>query len=256
MDIGGFEKYTLRKYSLHHFNISAKIATQDQLKIFYGRNESPFFDRVKYKLFKKGKPIYKEKKRIFDPNFNSLQLPIYLDGYWQSEKYFNNCEKEIRKEFTIKSSLSEETKKLINLIKKCNSVSLHIRRGDYVTNKKTYKVHGVIDLNYYKKSISYLNSLQSDLKFFIFSDDVEWVRNNFSWLKNCTYVGHNNADNNYQDLNLMSYCKHHIIANSTFSWWGAWLSNNKNKIVITPKNWFNNLKSTETDLIPKDWVVL
>ena len=256
IDISGFKKYNLHKYSLHHFNIDANIASQSELKKFYGRRESSLFDKLKYKIFKKENLIYKEKKRGFDEDIFSLNSSIYLDGFWQSEKYFKFCEQEIRKQFCIKSALNQKTKNLVDSIKECNAVSVHIRRADYVKNKTTNRIHGSLDFEYYEKGIEYLNSVLVDNHFFIFSDDPEWVQKNFNLATNCTFVSHNNAENNYQDLNLMSYCNHHIIANSTFSWWGAWLSSNKNKKVVAPKNWYSSSKSFNKDLFLDDWIEL
>jgi hypothetical protein len=135
-------------------------------------------------------------------------------------------------------------------------VSVHIRRGDYVTNSHTNAVHGTCSLEYYENAINYISEKVKAPHFFVFSDDYKWALENF---KNRSYPVtciSNNADKNYEDLTLMYNCKHHIIANSSFSWWGAWLNPNEDKIVIGPKQWFKSKKqSTDTkDVMPKEWV--
>ena len=137
-----------------------------------------------------------------------------------------------------------------------NSVSIHVRRGDYLTNPVTFQTHGLCDIDYYKKAIDEILDLVDKPHFFIFSDDQSWAKSNIIFGAPTDYVMHNNSLKNYEDLRLMSYCRHHIIANSSFSWWGAWLGNNPEKIVIAPKKWFNDPKIDTTDLIPDTWLRL
>ena len=136
-------------------------------------------------------------------------------------------------------------------IEKCISISLHIRRGDYVSNI----AHGTCDLSYYRKAVEYfINLYGKNLEIFAFSDDPSWVKNNLKLPVNINFITHNYSDNNYEDLRLMSCCNHNIIANSSFSWWGAWLNTNPNKIVIAPKLWYANQKIENRDITPKDWL--
>ncbi|MBT9150861.1 MAG: O-antigen biosynthesis glycosyltransferase WbnK [candidate division WS2 bacterium] len=133
-------------------------------------------------------------------------------------------------------------------------MSLHIRRGDYVFNLHTNQFHGTCDLDYYFRCVEYLTTKVKNPHFFIFSDEPEWARNNLKLSYPTTLVDHNEADKNYEDLRLMSQCKYHIIANSTFSWWGAWLSQNPEKIVFAPKRWLKSDDYNPKDLMPDKWI--
>ena len=134
-----------------------------------------------------------------------------------------------------------------------NSISLHVRRADYVTNPQANQFHGVSSMEYYNKAIHKIKSIISEPHFFIFSDDITWAKQNMIIDCPTTFVSHNGPDKNYDDLRLMSFCKHHIIANSSFSWWGAWLAMNKNKVVIAPTRWFNSPDRNTKDVIPENW---
>ncbi|MDD2505652.1 MAG: alpha-1,2-fucosyltransferase, partial [Bacilli bacterium] len=133
------------------------------------------------------------------------------------------------------------------------SDSLHVRRGDYVLNSTTNKVHGTCGINYYNKAIDIVTKENPEAVFFVFSDDCDWARNNLKINHEKYFIDFNGKENCHEDIRLMSLCKHNIIANSSFSWWGAWLNNNKNKIVVAPKKWFN-VKINTKDLVPENWI--
>ena len=135
-------------------------------------------------------------------------------------------------------------------------MSIHIRRGDYVSNKITNLTHGVCGIEYYINAINYISKHVEQPYFFVFSDEPEWARENLKITFPITYINHNTSQNDFEDMRLLSLCKQHIIANSSFSWWGAWLSRNDNKIVIAPKKWFNEYKADTKDLYPDDWIIL
>lgn len=179
----------------------------------------------------------------------------YFLGYWQSEKYFKGIEREIRAIFRFKEDeISECSRSILYQIKKTQSVSVHVRREDYlnVQNQKLYG--GICTLQYYYKAISYFTTLYGqEIFFFIFSNDAEWVKCNFD-IPNMIIVDCNQGENAWQDMFLMSKCTHNIIANSSFSWWGAWLNTNDNKRVISPSRFMNIGDSS--DIIPSDWIVL
>ena len=195
-----------------------------------------------------------EESFTFDERIMKLKGNLYLDGYWQTEMYFKSIRNELLDDFEIKSSPSGENSSMLDLICKSNSVSVHIRRGDYVNNAETFQKHGVSSMEYYNKAINYINKRVENTHFFIFSDDIEWVRQNFTIKHAIHFIGFNDASKNFEDLRLMKNCKHNIIANSSFSWWGAWLNENPNKIVIAPANWFNDISVNTNNLIPSDWV--
>jgi hypothetical protein len=195
-----------------------------------------------------------EKYFHYDPSIETLPNKSYIDGYWQSEKYFKRIEPTVRKEFTLITSPSTKNQKIIDKIKSCESVSLHIRRGDYVTDPKTNTLYGTCPPEYYEKAIQLMKDKVKHPVYFVFSDDPEWIRSNMVTGYPQHVVDINGPDDAHEDLRLMSCCKHHIIANSSFSWWGAWLSNNPKKVVVAPKKWFNNYHKDEQDVVPENWV--
>jgi len=178
---------------------------------------------------------------------------IYLQGYWQSELYFADIAEILRKEFQVRTPLAGENLRIAAAIKNCCSVSVHIRRGDYVTDQKTAAIHGVCSLKYYTSAVEMLIKELPAPHYFVFSDDIAWAKANLCLNHPMTFVDHNAADKGHEDLRLMSLCRHHIIANSSFSWWGAWLNPCPEKIVIAPDRWFNDPTKDTSDLIPASW---
>lgn len=177
-------------------------------------------------------------------------------GYWQSEKYFQNFRLEIQKEFELKNPLTKESLDWQEKIKKTNnSVSIHIRRGDYIQDQKTKNFHGGCNLEYYQKALAEViqRSRNNNLELFIFSDDITWAKENLQFPYPINFVSDKQIPD-YEEMYLMSQCINNIIANSTFSWWAAWLNQNPNKIVIGPKQWFNSKTSNEIDILPKTWI--
>lgn len=257
LDITEYKFWKLRKFELDKFKINADLATEREIKLFlkYSYYIPKAFQSVFHNIFKFLFPeiIYEEHFHFDRINLN-LPDNIYLIGFWQSEKYFSDIEDILRKELILKESLSEKSKKLLNIIYSTDSVSINFRRGEFVTNPDINRRHGVLDLSYYKKAVQLIKQRIKRAHFFIFSDDIEWVLSNYKLDDDVTFVDINYPDRVYEDLILGSKCKHNIIANSTFSWWTAWLNKNKNKIVIAPKNWFNRIESNTKDLIPEGWL--
>jgi Glycosyl transferase family 11 len=179
--------------------------------------------------------------------------PVVLDGYWQSEKYFKSIREDLIKDLQITTLSEEEDLKVIEEINRTNSVSLHVRRADY-TNLDTQNIHGLCDIDYYGRAIEILADKVEKPHFFIFSDDIIWAEENLKINFPINFVGHNDADKNYEDLRMMSLCKHNIIANSSFSWWGAWLNTNPAKITIAPERWFATTERNFEDVIPDSWI--
>lgn len=184
------------------------------------------------------------------PGKKNKLLTLY-DGFWQSNTYFEVVSTLVKDKFTFnEKNLNNRSLNLAEEIKHVNSVSIHVRRGDYLDHEETYG--NICNINYYKRAISYVSQIYPDVVFYIFSDDPAWVRQNFNLLENPIIVDFNTGENSWQDMFLMSKCKHNIIANSTFSWWGAWLNNNPYKIVISPSRWMNINKNI--NIIPSDWI--
>ena len=198
----------------------------------------------------KHKHVYYEPFLSFDKNVLSKQDGTFLKGYWQSEKYFKNKNK-IMEDLAIVKSPTAKNVQTKAKIEGCNSISLHIRRGDYVSNS----THGTCDLAYYSKAVKFfIDKYGSNFEIFAFSDDPSWVQKNLELPVKINFISNNSSDNSYEDLRLMSYCMHNIIANSTFSWWGAWLNKNPKKCVIAQKQWFANSKIENKDITPQNWL--
>jgi hypothetical protein len=194
-----------------------------------------------------------EKHFYFDPEVLHLPDGVRLDGYWQSEKYFSDIEKIIRREFIVRASPSQKNREMAQRIASCESVSLHIRRGDYLSEPHTASVHGICPLDYYQRCVNAMSGEVKKPHFFVFSDEPRWVERNFSLPFPMVVVEHNGPQNPHEDLRLMSLCQHQVIANSSFSWWGAWLCGNDHKIVMAPRRWFNRDGYDTRDLIPDGW---
>lgn len=184
--------------------------------------------------------------------FSSKYNNAYYIGQFQSYMYFNNCEDKIKEAFTFNTAkLSNMTMDMAEKIKSSVSVSIHVRRGDYQSPYFYNGLGTICDISYYNNAIKLIEERLGNCHFFIFSDEVDWVKQNLN-VNNATYIDFNHKDDSWQDMYLMSLCKHNIIANSTFSWWGAWLNNNKDKIVIAPKRWWATLE--KDDMIPPQWI--
>lgn len=257
LDISGFETYKLQRYSLGNFNIAEKIASQEEISKLRGRPNKGALARVS-KLMQRvrayGPRTYlAERSFQFDPKALRVSGDVYLDGYWQSEKYFKEIEDLLRNEFTVRTEPDDANASLLERIMGAHAVSLHIRRGDYVSNPITQSIHGTLHMDYYVSAMRFLAEQIEDPHFFVFSDDPEWARGNLKSKFPIKFVTNNDADTNYEDLRLMSSCKHHIIANSSFSWWAAWLCSNPEKLVFAPRKWFEGSDRDTRDLIPGTW---
>ncbi len=194
---------------------------------------------------------------FYNPEILEAGDDVRLEGYWQSADYFEDIAKQIRDDFTFRNPPNKKNKDMLHKIKDTNAVSLHVRRGDYANDKSTQAFHGLAPLDYYREC---MRRMQRDLEkphFFIFSDEPDWCKKHLQNHKNMTYVDINDADHGAEDMRLMAACKHHIIANSSFSWWGAWLNPSLDKIVYAPKRWFAGTSEKDTlQLIPKQWIRL
>ena len=248
--------FTARKYELQVFkNLKAYKANPRQLKLF---RSSGFYYKFLRFFFKTAVIRQIENEYVSFPQASGKTVNLYLDGYFQSEKYFKHLRKLLMKEFAF-PPLDTVNEQLRNkIINAPNAVSLHIRRGDYLKSPIIYDVHGLIPLSYYYKALNILRSKHPDLSLFIFSDDSNWAQANLNVPDTETYfVTGNQSGNSWKDMALMSCCKHHVIANSSFSWWGAWLSQN-NGDVFAPSNWFNavNVRFNINDFIPDNWYII
>lgn len=259
LDTTSFEHYKLRSYELDVFNIDTELASIEEIN-HLKYNEPSIIEKIKIILRKRSLPLknryYKEKDFHFDPEILNLKESIYLDGYWQSEKYFIAYKDILIKEFTPKKEISHQSNLFLRMMQATVSVSIHIRRGDYVSNPTTNSFHGTCDLDYYKNAVSFITNKIDHPHFFIFSDDLIWAKEHLDFIDNITFIELDEYVPDHEEMYLMSLCKHNIIGNSSFSWWGAWLNQNSNKIIISPKKWFNDQTINTNDLIPNSWIRL
>ena len=247
--------HTPRDFELGVFGIDHPTALESDIHYF---TRLTVLQKIKRELNLNYPKMLYEKDFSFDNKIINAIPPVYLHGFFQSYKYFEGYEEDIRKAFKFPEiRLEGKNKELMGRIKLKPSASVHIRRGDYVADKITNKLHGNCSLNYYKQAISEVTKFDDEVEFFFFSDDIKWVENEFEMLPvKKTFVDSNTGKNSWKDMLLMSYCNYNIIANSSFSWWAAWLNNNPLKKVIAPKRWFNDPdKEMYTfDLIPEEWI--
>ncbi len=259
LDISAFATYRLHEYSLEKLSIEKNYTNHQDLPWYENSSSNKYIDFI---LQKTKNLVAPYNKHHFRENgfecFNEkvLMLPdgAYLDGYFQSDKYFQEYADIIRKDFEVSVPASAQNIEIITKIQSVNAVSLHIRRGDYVKNSNTQALHGLCNAEYYKNAIAYIAAKIENPVFFIFSDDIAWAQENMKTGFEQYYIDFNNASQNHEDLRLMKNCKHHIIANSTFSWWGAWLNPSLDKIVTIPSVWFSGYNYDTHDLYPDGWI--
>lgn len=244
-----------RNYELGVLSIIESFASEPEIKDIFFKNYGKLISRFREKIL----PTW----FVREPHFNYQDFlkkapsRTYLDGYWQTEKYFIDIDAIIRKEFSFKIKPDSQNQAILDQIKNTGfPVSLHVRRGDYVSNPYTLSYHGLCDMEYYRNAVGIISQRIQNPHFFIFSDEPDWVKDNLEIDFPKTYIDHNKGSKSYEDMRLMSSCKHHIIANSSFSWWGAWLNPDPGKIVIAPRKWFNNDQVDSRDLIPETWIKL
>ena len=244
------ENFSYRNYDLSIFNITPKFApVQISKKYSFSRSR---FKKYLQKIINPGDLHYIAQTDFnFVPDILSSPDNTYLSGYWQTEKYFKEIENILRADFSFKNTIGENTRELVEKINSCNAVCLHVRRGDFVTNP----THGTPGIDYYKSAETIILQRISNPVFFIFSDEINWCKENIHLSSETYYVEDEFTGEKCRDyFELMTLCKHFIIPNSSFCWWAAWLSNNNNKVVIAPRIWFKNSSWNTIDLIPDKWI--
>ncbi len=263
LDINSYSWDSLRKYELGVFQLKAPFASKKEIERV--KQSNPLFkDRVYYYFKLKCAPFpyfrlsyLKEQSFTFDTNYLKFKSEnVYVEGYWQSENYFKEIRDILLNELYIEESrFSLIMKDYTSIIRKAqDSVSIHIRRGDYLSNTETTAFHGLCGLDYYRDAMYHIEKTIANPTYFVFSDDKSYVKEVFSGKKNVVIV--ENVPYDYEELFLMSYCNHHIIANSSFSWWGAWLNDSSKKQVVAPARWFANIEMNNQtqSLFPPSWI--
>lgn len=249
---------SLRQYRLDGFRVYGSPVSAQELKRFYFLGRNRYFRNLDA-IAQGWLPYYRrrevhEQSSLFDANILKVPSSAILHGYWQSEKYFSDIRSLLLQDLRLKVPFDEINQQLHRQICSTDSVNLHIRRGDYVQNPKTNQMHGVLPLDYYQRAMQKLEETVTAPHYYVFSDDIPWARLHLKD-ENITFVEHNGEQGDYIDLALMSACKYHILANSSFSWWAAWLSEYSRKQVFAPRQWYKKERDTR-DLIPPDWTVL
>lgn len=253
IDVSAFNTYTLHGgYQLDKYNIDLEATTTVENNQFY---KNSIVSKLLKKLGLYYSKIIEEKSLFFDENLLRVEDDKYIQGYFQSEKYFLDIREVILKQFTMISNITSYSKQVEkSILNSQNSCSIHIRRGDF-TNSVNKNLHGICNIEYYEKAIQLMNNKEENINYFIFSDDIDWVKDNLK-VNNAAYIDSEEKRLPHEDIYLMSLCKNNIIANSSFSWWGAWLNQNDKKIVIAPKRWFADEKmyAQSKDIICKSWI--
>lgn len=246
--------YTKRNLELDVFNLDLKFASKKDIQHFNLEKSTKISRTLQRNFPSLYKYVYAaETGNSFRKGFLNFPRNTYLDGFWQSELYFKNIRQILLNEFQPKALLNHDNEIWLDKISNCQSVSLHIRRGDYVNLKTANNFHGVISLEYYLNAVKFITQHESNIELFVFSDDLDWCRDNLKFENKTHFVDVNEKRNAYLDMFLMRNCKHNIIANSSFSWWGAWLNQNANKIVVAPSHWFADQNIKSPDIIPSTW---
>lgn len=248
LDINSYENYKLHNgYRLDQFNINADIASEEEISHLKGSIN--IISKIMKRLnFFQNNTYYREKERtIYDANV-FMKMPLYLDGYWQNEQYFSEIRAVLLNELWPRDPLSSNAQAIQLSIQQSNAVSIHVRRGDYLNHPEI----GVLDVDYYKRAVDYIKEKIETPVFFVFSNDVEWCKDNFSFINSPVFI--EDTQTEIDDLMLMSQCQHNIVANSSFSWWAGWLNKNPKKNVIAPKKW--RLDDPENyKYLPNSWIV-
>ena len=242
-----------RQYSLDAFEINASFANSLDLNRVY----MPPYTRKKHLyrvLMGSIQPFYEPEDGSFQPDLLEAPKNSYLEGNWLNEKYFKDQAISIRSDFRFNKLPGHNTDKLKTEIYNSEAVSVHIRRGDYVTNKIAEQRLGILPLDYYKNAAEFIGKKINKPAFFVFSDDIEWCKKHLN-LESPTFYS-DPQNKNWEDMWLMSLCKHNVIANSSFSWWGGWLNNSPNKIIVAPKKWFKDTSIDSSGLLLDEWVKL
>lgn len=238
------------------FGIRAMQASREETDSILGVHRFQVVQRISRLLNPQGRFCrhYVEEPHFhFCPRLLDIPDQSYIRGYWQSERYFSRLKSDVRKSFVFKQPLTGVNMETARRIGGANSVSLHVRRNDFASNSVINEKHGLCSLDYYRAAIALMAQRLDGPVFYVFSDEMEWVKGNLEIRHPHCHVENNTGANGFIDMQLMSLCKHNIIANSSFSWWGAWLNSNPDKIVLAPANWFAHPIDT-SDLLPHGWV--
>lgn len=236
-----------RPFALDAFNLHATVATpEESLRLKYPKGVlSKAWRKFEFKVLRK-------QHVGFESSMLTKHGDLYLDGYWQSPKYFESIRSTLLEDFTLRAPMSSSAESMARRMRASPSVSVHIRRGDYVANPKVAASYGPCTEAYYKRAAAEITKHVAHPTWFVFSDDIDWVKENLDFPGTVIYVS-GEAANDQEELLLMAACSHNVIANSSFSWWGAWLNQNPDKMVVAPSPWFDTRQKDHADILPSSW---
>jgi hypothetical protein len=240
------------------FNIRIEYADRKAIEYFNGKVYSSFIGKIynRFNLMIRQPNLKIEKSRSFDPHFLEAGENACIVGSFQSEQYFISHSSAIKQLYQFKNHLLTQSHDLAMQINNSQSVAIHVRRGDYVTSKMYRHTIGTLPISYYEKAIAEITKRVTNPVFYIFSDDIEWCSKELAHLPvSLVWVGAEHSGLHAANhLQLLTLCKHFIISNSTFAWWGAWLSNHTEKVVIAPQQWFKKEAYNTNSIVPTSWV--
>ena len=249
-----------RRFELHNFLIDAKIDSYISVFFFSLKRLFIKFLNSKFDIFSStGNYYFLEEGYPVDLRILNLTVSrfVWLEGYFHSELYFNEIRDELLNEFRFRHSPSFLGQRYLAIISNCESVSVHVRNFDHSPETSTASINGLCSLDYYRRAIEYVLSVKVNPWFFIFSDDINYAKKFLNiGTSNVYFINYNNQNSSHEDLRLMIECKNNIIANSSFSWWGAWLNGNPNKVVIAPKRWSLSDNVMSCAVTPEGWYLI
>ena len=251
LDIFSYRNKDSMPFELDIFHLKYETDTEFARSLYVNERMRKITNKWRNLSGKEGRTVYNEKLDVgYQPEILNMD-EVYLSGYWQCEKYFLDMKEEIRKQFCFPKPQKKECLEMERRILETPSTAIHIRRGDYLLPENDAKYGGICTINYYRKAMAYIRSLNPKTEFYIFTNDYEWTRENICE-ENATIVTCNTGKDSFYDMYLMSLCQNNIIANSSFSWWAAWLNRHENKKVVSPHRWFKHLDVS--DAICEDWI--
>jgi hypothetical protein len=258
LDVSWLSTETQRHFALRPFRIKAEILESARHRSRWNVAFWRLAQRLnrRFGTHKRGARIYRERSFRYDCGVQPLQAPVYMYGYFQSEKYFADCRSIISDDFEIAHPPRAEAQALLDHITASQAICMHIRRGDYVTDPATNAFHGLCSIDYYRRGLEDIANNLTRPECFVFSDDPAWSRENLKLNVPTTIVDIHGPHEAHEDLRLMAACHSYVIANSSMSWWGAWLGRRPGKRVVAPRQWFQTTSRDARDLIPDGWVRL
>jgi len=253
LDLSWFGDKKKRRFALSPFHIVAELNSQCP---WLPRRGQALVSRISRRWAQRilGVPVWREPHFHYTPEFAILQGGVFLEGYWQSERYFGDIRSLLLADFALQVPLSPACAELCEALAACDSICVHVRRGDYLSNPVAARTHGICAMGYYRAGVRELALGLERPHCFVFSDDPAWVRSSLALDYPMTVVDVNGPEDAHLDLTLMAACRHFLIANSSLSWWGAWLSRYPEKRVIAPAHWFLTQGKDTRDLLPESWL--